>query len=504
MYDALMPRRTLILAAGVGSGHNQAASALEAALAGLPGAGQVNRIDILETTNEVFQRLYDDAYFALVSEVPWLVGWGYDNQDPPFKLGPLVQWWERVNTTATVRAIRDYDPDVVICTHFLPARLVSLMIARRQLRATLAIVATDYDFQGLWLTSPFSHFFVAREETAVYMESIGVPADRISVSGIPVRASLGDAVDDVEVRQRFGLDPGLPVVLISAGAAGGSHTLTIVRQVLRSEHDFQAVVVCGRNEQLLADVSEIVAAQPKRFRALGFTTEMADLMRIACLFVGKPGGLSSSECMAAGLPMVIINPIPGQEVRNADYLLEAGAAVKCNYTSTVGYKIDLLLSDPERLSRMAANARRIGHPEAARTVAEDSLGLTDRPLWISRDAQRSMQQASKDGVAVEDLPATNQLSTLTDPQTGTSVAVVTAAQLEAVGTNGASRSLELVLPTVKSLLLKPESLDLALAARWLLDGETKRAYGLTRPQEDGGARLSARRPDWSQPRAALN
>ncbi|MDQ7993358.1 MAG: hypothetical protein REI45_11855, partial [Propionicimonas sp.] len=212
---------------------------------------------------------------------------------------------------------------------------------------------------------------------------------------------------------------------------------------------------------------------------LGFTTEMADLMRISCLFVGKPGGLSSSECMAAGLPMLIINPIPGQEVRNADYLLEEGAAVKCNYPTTVGYKIDSLLADPERLARMAASARRIGHPDAARIVAEGSLALANRPLWISRDAQRAMQLAGKDGVAVADLPAGNQLRTLTDPRTGASVAVVTGAQLEAVGAIPASRSLELALPTVKALHWQPENLDLAMAGKWLLDDAPVREFGLS-------------------------
>ncbi len=281
------------------------------------------------------------------------------------------------------------------------------------------------------------------------------------------------------MRRRFGLDADTPVVLISAGAAGGSYTLNIARQVVRCERDFCAIVVCGRNEQLLSDVSRIAAARPSRFRVLGFTTEMADLMAISCLFVGKPGGLSSSECMAAGLPMLIINPIPGQEVRNADYLLEAGAAVRCNYATTVGYKIDLLLSDPARLSRMAANARRIGHPGAARTVAEVSLGLSSRPLWISRDAQRSMQLAGKEGVAAEDLPAANRLRTLTDPQTGASVAVVTASQLEPMETREASTSLELTQPKVRALLLRPDILDLALAARWLLDGEPRREFGLT-------------------------
>ena len=470
--------RTLILAAGVGAGHNQAASAIEQALTGIPEVDSAHRIDILETTNEVFQKLYDDAYFSLVSEVPWLVGWGYDSQDPPFKLAPLVQWWDKMNTTALVRQIRDYDPDLVICTHFLPARLVALLLARRQLHASLTVVTTDYDFQGLWLTSPFNHFFLARDEGREFMISIGVPADRVRSSGIPVRPGLGDPVDTAAVRKRFGLDPDLPVVLISAGASGGSYTLNIVRQVRRSEQKFQAVVICGRNEQLRQDVEAAVGRHGDRFKVLGFTTEMADLMKVAALFVGKPGGLSSSECMAAGLPMVIINPIPGQEVRNADFLVEEGAAVRCNYATTVGYKIDLLLSDPERLASMAANARRIGRPDAGSDVARASLQMLTPPLWISREAQKSMLLASQEGIAAADLPPERQLQALTDPITGGSRAVLTLAQLRPLGVTTWSKQVKLARTTLRTMRWQPDNLDLAIAGKWLLGDDKVRTFGV--------------------------
>jgi processive 1,2-diacylglycerol beta-glucosyltransferase len=147
----------------------------------------VQRLDILQSTNEVYRTLYDDGYFALVEAVPWLVGWGYDANDPPFKLAKWISLWDRLNTTATAKAIKAFRPEIVVCTHFLPTRLASLMMTRGVLDAKLAVVTTDYDFQGLWLSSPFNHYFVARDETKAYMVAIGVPADRITVSGIPVR-----------------------------------------------------------------------------------------------------------------------------------------------------------------------------------------------------------------------------------------------------------------------------------------------------------------------------
>ncbi|HEY3339705.1 MAG TPA: glycosyltransferase [Propionicimonas sp.] len=472
-----MGRRVLILAAGVGSGHNQAASAVEGALATLGTDDEVRRLDILETTNEVFNRVYDDAYFALVSEAPWLVGWGYDQADPPFKLRSMVKWLEQLNTIGFIRDVREYDPDVVICTHFLPARLISIMLARRQLKATLTVVGTDYDFQGLWLTSPFHHFFAARDESREYLTTIGIPTDRVSAYGIPVRQGLGEAVDREAVLQRFGLRPGVPVVLISAGAAGGTYTTQIVAQTLRMTSPFQAVVVCGRNVELRASIQAQVAGKADKYRVLGYTTEMADLMRISALFVGKPGGLSSSECMAVGLPMVIINPIPGQEVRNSDYLLEEGAAVRCNYATTVGHKIDQLLADPERLARLAANARRVGRPDAARDVAQTSLATVGEPLWISREAQRSMLLSGEQGVAASDLSDAKRLRTLRDPATGRSLALVTQGQLEVLGPHGGSIT-HLALPWLTALRWQHENFDLATTGRWLLGQAEERTVAI--------------------------
>lgn len=463
----------MILAAGVGSGHNMAAAAVEASLSAL-GDTEVRRLDILETTNEVFNKFYDDAYFQLVSEVPWLVGWGYDNADPPFKLSAPLQLIEQLNTISFIRELRDYDPDMVICTHFLPARLTSLMLARRQLRTSLSVVTTDYDFQGLWLTTPFNHYFVARDETRQYMVDIGVPADRVTVSGIPVREVLGEPVDATAVLARLGLRPDVPVVLISAGASGGSYTAQIVLQTLRMAQPFQAVVVCGRNAELKAEIEQLVAGRDESYRVLGFTTEMADLMRVASVFVGKPGGLSSSECMAAGLPMVIINPIPGQEVRNADYLLEEGAAVRCNYATTVGYKLDQLLGDPERLARMAANARRIGRPLAGRDVARRSLDEAGPSLWISRNAQRSMLKAGEQSVAAADLDRPLRLRTLSDPETGRSLAVVTRAQLDELGAIPGATSVKLSRSLFNALRWQPEYFDLVTTGRWLLGEREER------------------------------
>ena len=438
-----MGKRVVILSAGVGSGHNVAAAALEAALRARPDVAALETWDVLEYTSDLYSTLYSDFYFDLVKAVPWLVGWGYDANDQPYRNRSALALLDQVTMSKTAAMVRDFAPDVALCTHFLPAKVLSLLIARDKLPTTLSIITTDYDFQGLWFTNPFSHYFVAREETRAYMVSIGLPEDRVTVSGIPVKPEFARPVERAAVRARHGLAPDLPVLLISAGAAGGDYALDVVAQVLQIHAPCQTVIICGRNEELRQQAAALVKAAPapkrERCHVLGFTDDMAALMQVADLFVGKPGGLTSAECMAVGLPMVLVNPIPGQEVRNSDFLLEEGAAVRCNYRTTIGYKIDALLSEPGRLGRMAANAQRIGRPLAAQVVAETALHGDARHFWMSHAAQKALAGYAERGVAVaseeesrRERAELEELATLYDSKTGRSVGMVTADEFAAL------------------------------------------------------------------------
>jgi processive 1,2-diacylglycerol beta-glucosyltransferase len=178
---------------------------------------------------------------------------------------------------------------------------------------------------------------------------------------------------------------------------------------------------------------------------LGYTTEMPRLLREADLFVGKPGGLSASECMAAGLPMVLVNPIPGQEVRNGDYLMEQGAAVRCNTPSTIGWKIDEVLREPGRLTRMQAAARRTGRPGAAADVLTGLLEGPARPLVMTRGAQKSILAASERRLIASDLTGPKALVRLVDAATDATVALLRAEELDELRTRHPYRGGHLVL-----------------------------------------------------------
>ncbi|THG33319.1 MGDG synthase family glycosyltransferase [Naasia lichenicola] len=413
--------RVLILSAGVGSGHNSAAAALQQACRARSDIAEVLVMDVLQESSTLYRDLLGKGYFALVEAAPWLVDLGYDVSDPPFRRRGPIDPWTRANAMPTISEIKRFRPTAIVCTHFLPAQLVASLIQRGVIDAKTAVVTTDYDFQGLWLTSAFHSLFVAREEGRVQLMALGLPADRVTVTGIPI----APPEEHAPVR-----DPATPpALLISAGAAGGDYATAVVRQTMHIRSPFTATVVCGRNTELRQRIEQLVTPAGDRFRVLGYTTEMPRLIREADLFVGKPGGLSASECMAAGLPMVLVNPIPGQEVRNGDYLMEQGAAVRCNTPATIGWKIDEVLREPGRLQRMQAAAQRIGRPDAAHDVLNGLLDGSARPLVVTRAAQKSILATSEQRLIASDVTGPTSLVRLIDQESGSTVALLQAEEV---------------------------------------------------------------------------
>ncbi|NCC30952.1 MAG: galactosyldiacylglycerol synthase, partial [Chloroflexia bacterium] len=293
-----MPTRVLILSASVGSGHKAAAAAIEQAFQRYPEFEVINQ-DALQHTSRIYQVAATDAYFALVKENPWSVGWLYDYNDEPFKNERgLSRVLNMLNGQPLVKLIEDYHPDIIICTHFMPAGIAAQLLLEERINSRLGIVTTDYDFQGMWLSRSFNHYFVALEEARALLASFGVDDERITVSGIPVTPQFTEPFDGTEVCERYNLQLDLPTLLVSAGALGGGPALEIVEQIMGMKTPVQTIVVCGRNQPLRQAVTTLTSAKAEHFRVLGFTNEMPDLMRTATLFVGKPGGLSTAECMA--------------------------------------------------------------------------------------------------------------------------------------------------------------------------------------------------------------
>ena len=375
-----LPKKILILSVSAGAGHMRAAQAIEAYATRDDGNGPraiASHLDVMEFVTPAFRKMYTDFYIKLVNKAPALWGYLYHaTNDAPkdSTMQRLRRGVERLNTRALMAQIAAFAPDAIICTHFLPAELLSRALREHQLACPVWVQVTDFDLHRMWVHDHMQGYFAATDEVAFRMRHEGIAADRIHVTGIPVMPAFARAPDRSACAQAFGLDPARKTILLMGGGAGLGSLDTIAARLLALDGDFQLIVLAGKNAAALAALQQLAAQYPGRLLAQGFTNEVERLMACADLVITKPGGLTTSECLALGLPMIVNSPIPGQEERNADYLLEQGVALKAFDGVTLEYRVRHLLDHPEQLQAMRAKALALGRPGAALDVLSQVLG----------------------------------------------------------------------------------------------------------------------------------
>ena len=319
-----MFKKVLILSAAVGAGHLRAAEAVEKAFRLENAAAEIKNIDVLNYTNPLFRRLYGKAYLDMVNRMPEVLGWMYDSLDKPWENERRRLALDRLNTQPLIKFLKNYQPDVAVCTHFLPAEIISWLKAKKKIEFPQAIVVTDFDAHAMWLCHHYEQYFVALEETKIHLEKLGIPAEKLTVSGIPIDPIFAENKDKRAMREKFGLAPDKLTILVSAGGFGVGNVENLLFALAHLNTPAQILAICGRNEELKTKLEKLARAKLNNekitFVPVGFTKEMDEYMSAADLIVGKPGGLTTSEALAKNLIFVIVNPIPGQEERNSDHL----------------------------------------------------------------------------------------------------------------------------------------------------------------------------------------
>lgn len=374
-----MFQKVMILSASAGAGHVSAAKALERAFLELGVAHDVRNIDTLEHTNPVYRNLYSKTYIEMVNKTPEILGWLYDRTDDPDRDPRPRLEFDKLNCRPFIKLVEQYRPEIVVCTHFLPAEIISWMKSEGKIATRQSVVITDFDVHAMWLCPYYEQYFVALEETRVHLEKLGVPHSKVAVTGIPIDPAFSRPKDKLAMRVKHGLHPDLTTILLSAGGFGVGPVETALASLAELRHRAQVVAICGRNAALKQRLEAHVALQHPdshiKCSIVGHTDAMHEYMAASDLILGKPGGLTTSEALASGLVFVIVNPIPGQEERNSDHLLEEGVAIRCNNPPVLTYKIDHLLDDPSRLAAMRANSLRLGRPNSAFAVVERLVAL---------------------------------------------------------------------------------------------------------------------------------
>src|SRR6185369_4430632 len=221
-----------------GAGHVRAAEAIEKAFNEAKDAAkrEVLHVDVLNYTNKLFRHLYSKAYIDLVNKMPEVPGWFYDKLDKPWKNERRRLALDKLNTRPLVKLLREYRPDLIVCTHFLPAEIVSWLKAKERLASRQVIIVTDFDVHAMWLVHHYEHYFVAIDEARVYLEALGIPKSRITVSGIHIDPIFALQKDKQEMRAKHGLARDRATILLSAGGFGVGSVKPLISALQSLQH----------------------------------------------------------------------------------------------------------------------------------------------------------------------------------------------------------------------------------------------------------------------------
>lgn len=364
-------KKILLLSVSAGAGHQRAAEAIRSAALLKDSQFDVLHLDAMEFVTAGFRKIYTDFYIKLVNKAPAL--WGYlyhasNEAQSDSTTEKLRRALERLNARSLLKAIEEFQADAIICTHFLPAEMLSREIRKQRLRCPVWVQVTDFDLHRMWVHEHMAGYFAASEEVADRMLENGIPAEKIHVTGIPIMPAFQQKLERASCAPEFGLQAERTTILLMGGGAGLGGLDQVAARLLSQQPDFQLIALAGKNAAALQALQTLALRYPGRLFPQGFTNQVERLMACSDLVITKPGGLTTSECLALGLPMIVNSPIPGQEERNADFLLEQGVALKAYDDISLAYRVKHLLNDTARLSAMRSRAKALGKPDAAARV----------------------------------------------------------------------------------------------------------------------------------------
>ncbi len=367
-----MPR-VLLLHATVGTGHKRAAEALYTAFE-MRRPGQVRCEDVLDHTSKLFRVAYARSYLELTDHAPLVWGYFYTQANEDDDLGDITnnirKLVEGIGTGALKELLKQFLPEIIICTHFLPMELLVNLKKKARLFQPVYCVITDHVAHTFWTYTNIDGYFVGSELVRKQLIERGVSPSQIFVTGIPIDPRLAEPKDPETERQRLDLPPNEHVITLLGGGVTSASIRKIIEGLLESGTRGTLVVVAGRNKNLLDAIADLQSSPTLNLRMLGFIDYLDSLIVASDLVITKAGGLIISEIMARGVPMIVIDPILGHEEWNADYAVNSGAGIQLRMPESVPDAVHRLLHKPLLLADMRESAAAAGRAYAAQTIAD--------------------------------------------------------------------------------------------------------------------------------------
>ncbi len=355
------------------SGHHRATMAIDVALRCADPDVVIKKINGFGYVYPTLEKIVNKAYLGVIKTTPKIWDYLYDNPTIVKRTKGIKEFIHR-NTHKKIATLFDeFQPDAIVCTQAFPCGLAADYKTTHKLGVIVIGVLTDHAPHAYWVHEGVDYYVVPSEEEKVAFIGRGVPEEKIRVFGIPLDEKFSISHDKITICQKLGLDPVIPIVLIMGGGQGLGPIKKIVARLVKLPIDLQIIVLAGINKKLIRFLRKVQKRNLKKLIFFEYTNNVDELMEVSDLLVTKAGGMTTTEALTKALPMVIVRPIPGQEIFNTNYLLRQGVAIRVNRVNEVGVHIAALLQDPHRLRQMSEKAKAISRPYAAQDIAKLTL-----------------------------------------------------------------------------------------------------------------------------------
>lgn len=372
-------KKVLIFYASYGGGHLNAAKSIQECINKNYQDYDSELIDCMKYVNKPIEKISTVAYREMAKKAPW--AWGKIYSDS--QKGPLAHISSKSNQIFAIKLLkllREKQPDIIISTHPFGSQMCSYLKRKGKITAKIATIMTDFAPHDQWLVgSDFTdYFFVAHNKMKDYLKSKNIPEEKIFVTGIPISSRFLQTYNREEILKEFNLQDNKKNILFFGGGEfglGKTRTVEIFESLVKNFDNIQIVAISGKNLKMKENFNEIVKKYNKEnsVRILEYTNKVPELMSISDLVVSKPGGLTTSESLASNLPMIIINPIPGQEEENAEFLEKKGVGIWIRKHDIPDKILRELISNSEKLQKMKENTNILAKKHSTEDICKFCL-----------------------------------------------------------------------------------------------------------------------------------
>lgn len=364
--------KALVLTISTGQGHHKTARAISDYLQTRGIESEV--VDAYKYFNSALSDFLEKGYLLTTKYARGMYGSTYSIEERRDHTGKInmVDLTGKIVEKRFLEYVSKVNPDVIICTHVFAANLVSKYKATYGSDVRTFGIVTDFTVHPYWEVPELDYYVIANSLLEEQMINKGISKEKILPLGIPIDNKFSVSVDKREARQQLGFED-KDTVFVMTGSMGYGDVLKYVKELDEAPGDFQIVTVCGNNKKLKKHIDEFESE--KKIYNFGYVNNVDLVMDATDYMVSKPGGLSTSEALAKRLPMILIDPIPGQEDRNFEFLVNNGLAIGVSKELSVGEAMYQLTSDSTRVESMRKKASELGKPYACKHLADFILGL---------------------------------------------------------------------------------------------------------------------------------